>query len=483
VDPAATEIAAARHATAALGLERVDWRPAGIEEPLPEGLFDYVIAHGVLSWIPPEAQDALWAVLAERTAPGAVVYLSFNTWPGWSTRGMVRDLMRFRTRGIAEPGARVRAAREVLAALAAETPATTLWGAILAAEKRVVDAVDDWYLFHDHLSDHNTPYWFEEVAARAAAAGLSYAGDAEPARSPCPSRALAAFADSSVALAQGGDFARMTMFREAVFVRGPARPGEPDPARVSGLSFWARARVESSAPLRIVTGGSTVTLTDPTAEVAYRALLAALPAAVPFGTLASVVPGDADHLAAVLLQLWLGSEAVGARRGGPSPVRAVTARPEVWSHARWQCARGEAPVNLRLDAAPIGPPRRPAGAVARRHPRPRRAGRRAGPTPSRRRTPHGAAPTCCGWAVGGPEPLSPGARRRMLRHVHPVHRRPPGRHRSPPPPRRPDRPRPARPAVLRAAAGAVPGRVPPQRRPARRDGRPAVEPDDPPVHR
>lgn len=355
VDPAATEIAAARHATAALGLERVDWRPAGIEEPLPEGLFDYVIAHGVLSWIPPEAQDALWAVLAERTAPGAVVYLSFNTWPGWSTRGMVRDLMRFRTRGIAEPGARVRAAREVLAALAAETPATTLWGAILAAEKRVVDAVDDWYLFHDHLSDHNTPYWFEEVAARAAAAGLSYAGDAEPARSPCPSRALAAFADSSVALAQGGDFARMTMFREAVFVRGPARPGEPDPARVSGLSFWARARVESSAPLRIVTGGSTVTLTDPTAEVAYRALLAALPAAVPFGTLASVVPGDADHLAAVLLQLWLGSEAVGARRGGPSPVRAVTARPEVWSHARWQCARGEAPVNLRLDAAPIGP--------------------------------------------------------------------------------------------------------------------------------
>lgn len=356
VDPAVTEIERARAEADALGLSNLALAAVGVEAVPAGPPFDFVVAHGVLSWIPPTAQDALWALLRDRTAPGAVVVLSFNTYPGWTTRGAVRALMRWGSRAAPDPGARVAAARAVLAELVAETPEDSLWGAVLRSEQRVVDRVDDWYLFHDHLSEHNTPFWFAEVAERAAAAGLSYVCDAEPDRALCPSPALAARSADALDAAQAGDFARMTTFRSAVFARDPGVvAGAPRPEALGRLTFHARARIEQTDPLRLRTAaGSTVTVTDPAGEAVVRRLLLGTPADVPWSALREVVP-DEGRLGAILLQLWLGSEAIGARLGGTSPVRTPGARPEVWAFARRALAGGAAPVGPRLEAAPVGP--------------------------------------------------------------------------------------------------------------------------------
>jgi SAM-dependent methyltransferase len=356
VDPAASAITEATATAAALGLGNLTLHATGIEA-LPEvEPFDYVIAHGVLSWMPPAAREALWAFLARTVSPHGVVYLSFNVLPGWSTRGVVRDLMRWHVRDLTEPTARITAARALLATLCAETPPTSLWGAVLHSEQRVVAAVDDWYLFHDHLAEHNQPFWFAEVAERAAQAGLGFVADAEPARSLCPSPALAAHAHTAVEASQYGDLSRMTTFREVVWSRAPGvTAGAPRAAALAGLSFWLRgARLADGDRLR-TPEGAVLTLTGDLARGVVRALEAAGPAAVAFAALQAATGAPGAELAALLLHLWLGSEAVGAVAGGPAARATLSSRPVVWPLARNQAAQGPACTNLRHEVVPLTP--------------------------------------------------------------------------------------------------------------------------------
>jgi SAM-dependent methyltransferase len=353
IDPAATAIDAARRLGA--GLPNLSLFPVGVEA-LPDGpAFDYVVAHGVLSWIPPEARRALWAVLAGRVAPGGVVYLSFNVLPGWSTRAAVADALRRQVGAIADPVAQVAAARALLRELVADAAPGTLWAAVLQAEQRVADAVDDWYLFHDHLAPHHEPFWFGDVVAAAAAAGLRWICDAEPARVPCPSRALAARATDAAEASALGDLLRGTPFREAVFVRdAAATPAAPDPERFAPLSFHARAapRPDGDALVLRSPDGGSARVTDPAARALVVGLAAAAPASVPFATVARgvdrVVPGTGpERVAALLGELWFGSEVIGARLGDAPVQRALSVRPRVWPWARAEAERGAEVTSLR----------------------------------------------------------------------------------------------------------------------------------------
>ena len=75
------------------------------------GTFDYIIAHGVYSWVPNAVQERLLAICARQLQPAGIAYVSYNTLPGWRMRSVVRDAMTYHTRGIAEPGKRVAQAR------------------------------------------------------------------------------------------------------------------------------------------------------------------------------------------------------------------------------------------------------------------------------------------------------------------------------------------------------------------------------------
>ena len=75
------------------------------------GQFDYVIAHGVYSWVPNAVQERLLAICAHQLRPAGIAYVSYNTLPGWRMRSVVRDAMTYHTRGIAEPAKRVAQAR------------------------------------------------------------------------------------------------------------------------------------------------------------------------------------------------------------------------------------------------------------------------------------------------------------------------------------------------------------------------------------
>ena len=59
------------------------------------GDFDYIIAHGVYSWVPEAVKDKILALCRAHLVPNGIAYVSYNTYPGWHMREMVRNMMRY----------------------------------------------------------------------------------------------------------------------------------------------------------------------------------------------------------------------------------------------------------------------------------------------------------------------------------------------------------------------------------------------------
>jgi cyclopropane fatty-acyl-phospholipid synthase-like methyltransferase len=96
----------------ALGLKNIQLRHQSIVDIGPDiGKFDYIICHGVYSWVPTAVQDAILGVCYRHLLPRGIAYISYNTYPGWHMRGMIRHMVSYHARQFAEPAMRVKQAR------------------------------------------------------------------------------------------------------------------------------------------------------------------------------------------------------------------------------------------------------------------------------------------------------------------------------------------------------------------------------------
>ncbi|NJN84887.1 MAG: class I SAM-dependent methyltransferase [Caldilineaceae bacterium] len=114
VDYSARQIDAGQAWRDQLQLENVKLLAADIRN-LDDSLgeFDFIIAHGVYSWTPPDVRDALLALCGRQLAPNGVAFVSYNTYPGWHMTGIIRDAMTFHTLDEPEPLARAQAGKVV----------------------------------------------------------------------------------------------------------------------------------------------------------------------------------------------------------------------------------------------------------------------------------------------------------------------------------------------------------------------------------
>src|SRR5581483_1342635 len=96
VDLAPGAIAKANAEARALGLANIQFHCADLLDwPPPGGSFDYVIAHGLLSWVPDAVRLRVFELCRDRLAPGGVAFVSYNALPGCRIRGMLREMMLF----------------------------------------------------------------------------------------------------------------------------------------------------------------------------------------------------------------------------------------------------------------------------------------------------------------------------------------------------------------------------------------------------
>ncbi|MEP7062252.1 MAG: class I SAM-dependent methyltransferase [Betaproteobacteria bacterium] len=162
------------------GLGNIELRAQDLRElPASLGHFDYVIAHGFYSWVPPGVRDALMTLLTSRLTPNGVGFVSYNTHPGNRVRQIVSEAMRWHTRDSAGAADKLRASRELLQMMA--IPGVTQWRPDAALRAEFADRAGrpDSALFHDDLAEPNDAVYFHEFIAHAASYALDYLGDSD----------------------------------------------------------------------------------------------------------------------------------------------------------------------------------------------------------------------------------------------------------------------------------------------------------------
>ncbi|NCT84454.1 MAG: methyltransferase [Comamonadaceae bacterium] len=179
VDLAASAIEDGRRMIAALGLANVELQVADIAgfDPGPQP-FDYIVAHGVLSWVPEAVRRALIALCGRLLSPRGVAYVSYSALPGGYLRNVPRDLMRFHTRAITEPQSRVRAARAAVDFMLAAVPGNGFARELIEREMAGFEG-KDYFLLHDLLADENDPLYFLDFIDAATERGLQFLAEAE----------------------------------------------------------------------------------------------------------------------------------------------------------------------------------------------------------------------------------------------------------------------------------------------------------------
>jgi SAM-dependent methyltransferase len=145
-----------------------------------DGEFDYIVAHGLISWVPDDVRDAVLALHRTRLAAGGLVYLNYNAQPGWSVRGLVRRMLLRHTADIDGLRARAEAAQGAAAQLRAQlTTSEHPWSQLLAGELGLVVDGEPSYIAHEYLAPVNRCYWRGELRALAEQHGLVIVAEAD----------------------------------------------------------------------------------------------------------------------------------------------------------------------------------------------------------------------------------------------------------------------------------------------------------------
>ena len=163
-----------------LGLANIELRCESITDlPHDAGSFDYIICHGVYSWVPEPVREAILALCRRHLSPNGVAYVSYNVLPGWRAMQPLRDALRALVPKDASIADRARLGRRLASYLAQMTPDRTPYGAMLQQLPRHIEESSDAYLFHEYMEDVNDPCLFSDFVDAAGRHRLAYLCETE----------------------------------------------------------------------------------------------------------------------------------------------------------------------------------------------------------------------------------------------------------------------------------------------------------------
>ncbi|MBR1232077.1 methyltransferase regulatory domain-containing protein [Bradyrhizobium sp. AUGA SZCCT0182] len=165
---------------AGLGLTNIKLLHCDILEVDPSfGQFDYIVAHGVYSWVPASVRHKMMAIFKAHLSHQGVAYVSYNAHPFSHVRNLARDMMLFHTRHLSEMQQKVAQARAIMKFLSEGSKADTVHGAIMREQYTRVAKMMDEVLFHDDLNESAEAFLLHQVVEAAEQHGLQYLSDAE----------------------------------------------------------------------------------------------------------------------------------------------------------------------------------------------------------------------------------------------------------------------------------------------------------------
>lgn len=370
IDYAGRQVEEGQEALADLGLTNIEIHHQDILEFPTEGEpFDYIICHGVYSWVPDEVQRRILEISKSRLSTNGLAYISYNTYPGWHMRGMIRDIMRYRARNFDTPESQLSQARGLLTFLSnSVSTKDNAYGILLKNELESIGRSDDSYLLHEHLEEINEPIYFHQFAERASDAGLQYLGEADyqmMSLDNFPDHVrgmLESVSRDVIETEQYMDFLRNRGFRQTILchdnvqLNRKVRPEAIVKLRVASSTRPETDHIVIRSPDKTSyrRGSSTLTTNDPVVKAAMMHLQNAWPESIPYPVLAAqalstatgrtvgvdteIVGRQSHDLASMLLRCY-GTGQVDLHTSESSFGKEIAERPRVTGFARRQSTK------------------------------------------------------------------------------------------------------------------------------------------------
>ncbi len=233
---------------------------------LPE--FDIIVLHGIYSWISPENRQAIVRFIARRLKVGGLVYISYNTLPGWAAFLPLRQLLVDNAVDTAMPlTTRIDQSLKAAEALQQANARYFLLNPGAADRLKTIVSQQRAYIAHEYFNRESTPYYHTDLVDELSAAKLTWIAPARPLEAIDSLN----FTEAQLALLGGvqqrsrreglKDFILNQQFRRDLFVKGPLPLHAPQ-----GDAMWAQTLFILTVPatslgeLKIITPLGQLTL-------------------------------------------------------------------------------------------------------------------------------------------------------------------------------------------------------------------------------
>ncbi|MEQ1753048.1 MAG: class I SAM-dependent methyltransferase [Micropepsaceae bacterium] len=242
VDLSDVQVRAANTRISELGLRNISVTQGDLlKASFSPDAFDYILCHGVFSWVGRPVQDAILRICSNSLSADGIAVISFNVLPGWHLRRVVRDICLLHA-GKGSQSERVGRARRALVEIANNLSGSDVYTTLLQAEARRLQKMPSAYISGEFLAEHNLPCLFSEFYSRSKQVGLEYVCDAEFSTSlpqqmaPASAQLIGAMSGGNAGAAQQYiDLFTGRPFRRAILVHGGRVSGDMNAVDPSGL--------------------------------------------------------------------------------------------------------------------------------------------------------------------------------------------------------------------------------------------------------
>jgi methyltransferase-like protein len=244
--------------------------------------FDYILCHGVFSWVPAPVRERILRLCATCLSENGVAYISYNVLPGWHLFNIGRDILRVHGERFEAPLDQVNQGVSFVNFLAGHLEAAG--GAYGKALKMNLDFLKEQatnYVYHDFLSPVNAPCLFRDFMVEAQP--LQFLGEAEFGEMfisslPEPLRTtLNQISSDILSNEQYIDLVRCRTFRRTLLCHPSIQLNREIQSRALHPLYvsrgtWPAGGIVAQIPLILEAGGITLTLHAPEAVAAFQVL-------------------------------------------------------------------------------------------------------------------------------------------------------------------------------------------------------------------
>jgi len=224
VDLLESNIAQAQAMVDHLGLTQVTLKTMNILDiDASFGQFDYIIAHGIYSWVSPAVQQKIFQLCQQLLTPNGVAYISYNTLPGWQFRQTLRDMMQYHASHFSNTSAVDESLKNLLdfftkATVENQEP----YSHFASQEINQCRQLPESFIYDTFWQENPQPEYFYQFIEKARQHGLEYLSDAfvhtmlTKSFSPTVAEGLEIFQHDLIHQEQMMDFLRHRDFRHTL---------------------------------------------------------------------------------------------------------------------------------------------------------------------------------------------------------------------------------------------------------------------------